>query len=375
MKKYSKPKTKLHEVSYVLLSASGTTNNNAPKVNKNQVLFYNFILKKKKGYDYVKIQSRSERVIFCKLRQRGMEYALYIAESDYAKEWTVYAKIPQLTYMRKIFKMKEDTYKHQFPKLWKVINTSKNDNCAYLTDHSTSSEIKEEYFLARSFKTFNYGEVISNNVLSKRDKYFLKNCVEEFTGVYKEMLKFVASKDFAELIRQTKNGTIQDDRTAYLGMAKFAIFAFKIINLMGGIDTSSLNEDKLIDAFFDGVGDIDVDSFNSLDLSAQDAMMIGEGNMDEVLAQWQDSPSPNSSSDISFTGANTGNSFNDAALDLLNDARAHGVELNSSYEVNPSGGFMSKDKYGISQAIKKALSDGKITQAKCDELLNKLVYA
>ena len=64
-------------------------------------------------------------MFLCEVRQQKLEYAIYIAESDFTKDWNVYAKIPQLTFLRRLFKQQSNgVFKYKFPLLWNAINNS-----------------------------------------------------------------------------------------------------------------------------------------------------------------------------------------------------------------------------------------------------------
>lgn len=108
LKKYFKPRIYIYEIDDVLLSSSDNTQlsvRSRASKNYNKVLAYNFILRKKdKGKDFLRIKKLPNRVFLCEVRQQKLEYAIYIAESDFTKDWNVYAKIPQLTFLRRLFK-------------------------------------------------------------------------------------------------------------------------------------------------------------------------------------------------------------------------------------------------------------------------------
>lgn len=380
-KKYFKPRIYIYEIEDVLLSSSDNTQlsvRSRASKNYNKVLAYNFILRKKdKGKDFLRIKKLPNRVFLCEVRQQKLEYAIYIAESDFTKDWNVYAKIPQLTFLRRLFKQQSNgVFKYKFPLLWNAINNSQNKKSVYITEHYAQNE-NEDYYIAHDFSDFDYKTLVTEGELTKRNKYMLKSYIIEFTNVYKEMLKFAGSKDFKTLLRQIKNGTIENEAVAYLGLAKFAIFSFKIITMFtNGGNASNSNEDSLIDLFFGGMDNFEVENFNFLDLTQQDVDMLNDGKFDNLISQWEDSSLvQNDSAAISFTGnsANTGNIFDDRGLDVLNEAREKGIDLKSSYERAPDGGIMNKDKYDIEQAIKQGLKDGKISQQKCDYLLDKLL--
>ena len=381
MKKYFTPTIRVHICEALVLSSSATFPSNIKNQAPQSVLALNFVLRKvKRGKDTLDVQRLPKRVILCKLNLRKIEYAVYIAESDFSKRWNVYAKVPQLTFLRKVFlKETKGLYKIKFPKLWAAIESSNSESNTYLTDHRTSG-ISEEYFLAHYFKNFDHVTLISTGCLSSQNKYHLKSYVEEFIEVYKDILRFAASKDFALLLRQIKNGnTEDDDKKALIGFAKFALYTFKIINMCSSGDGSSFsNDDQSIDAFFNGIGNSDIDTNNvsMSDFNFQDFGMSGDSEIDAILANWQDSSLEQSNSvDISFTGdnkANTGNMYDDRAVDWLNEAKENGVELDDSYERACEGGVMHKEKQDMAEAVEKAYESGKCSQEEHDKLLRRL---
>mgnify|MGYP001236276706 CR=1 FL=1 len=191
-------------------------------------------------------------------------------------------------------------------------------------------------------------------------------------------MKFAASKDFALLLRQIKNGnTEDDDKKALIGFAKFALYTFKIINMCSSGDGSSFsNDDQSIDAFFNGIGnsDIDINNVSMSDFNFQDFGMSGDSEIDAILANWQDSSLEQSNSvDISFTGdnkANTGNMYDDRAVDWLNEAKKNGVEIDGAYERKCGGGIMPYEQHRLIKAVEDAYKNGKISKEVCDKLIS-----
>ena len=104
MKKYFTPTIRVHICESLVLSSSATFPSNIKNQAPQSVLALNFVLRKvKRGKDTLEVQRLPKRVILCKLNLRKIEYAVYIAESDFSKRWNVYAKVPQLTFLRKVF--------------------------------------------------------------------------------------------------------------------------------------------------------------------------------------------------------------------------------------------------------------------------------
>lgn len=380
MKRYTTPTIRIHVSEAIVLASSATTKTDVNNQSSQDVLSYNFVLRKvKRGKDTLELHKLPKRVILCKLYLRKIEYAVYIAESDFFRTWNVYAKVPQLTFLRKVFlKETKGLYKTKFPKLWAAIDSSSNESSTYLTSHIKSST-NEEYFLAHYFKNFDYKTLVSTGNLSLQNKYHLKSYIEQFIEVYKDILRFAASKDFALLLRQIKNGnTEDDDKKALIGFAKFAIYTFKIVNMCTSGDGSSFsNDDQAIDAFFNGIGnsDIDINNVSMSDLNFQDFGFSGDTDIDAILSEWQDASLQQANgADISFTGekADTGNMYDDRTIDWLNEAKENGVELDDSYERRCGGGAMPWEKYKMEEAVEKAYKSGKCSLEKRDELLSKL---
>lgn len=378
MKRYTTPTIRIHVSEAIVLASSATTKTDVNNQSSQDVLSYNFVLRKvKRGKDTLELHKLPKRVILCKLYLRKIEYAVYIAESDFFRTWNVYAKVPQLTFLRKV-KETKGLYKTKFPKLWAAIDSSSNESSTYLTSHIKSST-NEEYFLAHYFKNFDYKTLVSTGNLSLQNKYHLKSYIEQFIEVYKDILRFAASKDFALLLRQIKNGnTEDDDKKALIGFAKFAIYTFKIVNMCTSGDGSSFsNDDQAIDAFFNGIGnsDIDINNVSMSDLNSQDFGFSGDTDIDAILSEWQDASLQQANgADISFTGekADTGNMYDDRTIDWLNEAKENGVELDDSYERACEGGVMHKKKNDMAEAVEKAYKSGKCSQEKHDELLSGL---
>ena len=193
LKKYFKPRIYIYEIDDVLLSSSDNTQlsvRSGASKNYNKVLAYNFILRKKdKGKDFLRIKKLSNKVFLCEVRQQKLEYAIYIAESDFTKNWNVYAKIPQLTFLRRLFKQQSNgVFKYKFPLLWNAINNSQNKKSVYITEHYAQNE-NEDYYIAHDFSDFDYKTLVTEGELTKRNKYMLKSYIIEFTNVYKEMIE------------------------------------------------------------------------------------------------------------------------------------------------------------------------------------------
>lgn len=127
--------------------------------------------------------------------------------------------------------------------------------------------------------------------------------------------------------------------------------------------------------------------FNS-SFNNQDALNLDIADIEEVSTTTGINITEDSREVKSFSGSNEskssnisfGNRYDDRAVSFLNDCHRYGIDLptsvthaDTSIDRHSSGGFLSIDKTLMETSLKKALDDGKISQAEYQQLHDKLM--